>query len=328
MTEGVDAGPIAVTGAGGHLGANLVRRLLANGFRVEAIDRRRSAALDGLDVGFQQIDVRDRAALTAVYRGVEAVVHLAAKISVAGDPDGSVWSTNVEGAEASAAAALDAGVSRYVHVSSIHALSAGAAGLRIDESTPAPDDQAPVYDRSKAAGERAVLRLVEQGLNAVVLRPTGIIGPHDYEPSRMGRLIESIRRGRLRMVTAGRFDWVDGRDVSLAICSALDNGEPGETFLVPGTYASFSELGSLVAACAGSEARIREIPLGLVRPLGPISTRIAQRRPTLALPTTEAVKIVRESKPVNGERAAKTLGHRPRSLAESIEDIVAWHDGR
>ncbi len=315
---------IAVTGAGGHLGANVVRRLLADGRQVVAIDRAPGPALVGLDLDVRIIDVRDREALTELYRGMDAVIHLAAKISVAGDPDGSVWSTNVDGARSSAMAALHAGVDRYVHVSSIHALSAPLAGSTIDETSPPSPRRSPAYDRSKAEGERAVMAAVGQGLPAVVLRPTGIIGPHDYQPSRMGALLAGLRTGSLKAVTSGRFDWVDVRDVTDSVVSALDRGDHGDSFLLPGHYASFSELAELVVETTGSAARIREVPIGLLRPVGPLATLATRRRPGMPMPTTEAMKVIREAKPVSGELAAAVLLHRPRPLAETVADTIRW----
>ena len=92
------------------------------------------------------------------FDGVEVVYHLAAKISIAGDPDGSVRAINVDGVRNAASAALDAGVRRFVHVSSIHAFDCEQPGV-IDETSPrAVRPSLPAYDRSKAAGEGAPRR--------------------------------------------------------------------------------------------------------------------------------------------------------------------------
>ena len=315
---------LAVTGASGHLGANLVRRLLADDHDVVAIDLVRGPGLAGLDIDFRPVDVRDRPALESIYRGVDTVLHLAGRISVTGDPDGSVWSVNVDGAEASSRAALEAGVSRYVHVSSVHAQRATAPGDVIDETFPPPEPDAPAYDRSKAAGERLVATAVSKGLDAVIVRPTGIIGPVDHEPSPTGRFLSGLRTGRIRAVTAGGFDWVDGRDVADGIVAAAERGETGRAYLLSGTWASFSELSRMVNAAVGREGEARVVPLRLLRPLGAIGTPLMRRRPSLGLPTSEALRVIAEAKPVDGSLARDRLGHRSRPLPETVADVVRW----
>ena len=115
-----------VTGASGHLGGNVVRALVATGASVRAVDVRRGAALQGLDVEFVEGDVLDPSALQKAFAGAEFVLHLAAKISIAGDPDGSVRRVNVDGVRHVAEAALAAGVRRLVHCSSLHAYDVGS----------------------------------------------------------------------------------------------------------------------------------------------------------------------------------------------------------
>lgn len=175
-----------VTGASGHLGANLCRALLDGGARgsgsvprrrerVRAVDLRRGPGLGGLDVDFVAADVADPAGLRAALAGADVVYHLAARISIAGDPDGAVWRTNVAGARIAAEAALAAGARRFVHCSSLHAFDVAACrGRPVDESAPrATAAHLPVYDRSKAAGEAEVRRLADRGLDAVVVHPSG-----------------------------------------------------------------------------------------------------------------------------------------------------------
>lgn len=86
-----------VTGAYGLVGANLVRALLGQGVEVRAADVRRTDALDGLDVEHVEADVLDPKALAAAFDGADVVFHLAAIISIAGDPTGKVWEVNVDG---------------------------------------------------------------------------------------------------------------------------------------------------------------------------------------------------------------------------------------
>jgi len=162
---------VAVTGATGHVGSNLVRALQQRGDQVRVLIRDRADALAGLEVERVRGSVGDAEALQRLFAGVDVVYHLAAMISISGDPHGHVRATNVDGTRRVATAALAAGVRRMVHCSSVHAFDlyvpGGEGEQRVDESWPRVPDAAPhfAYDRSKAAGERALHEVIAAGLD-------------------------------------------------------------------------------------------------------------------------------------------------------------------
>ena len=129
-------GLVAVTGAAGHIGANLVRGLLAQGRRVRALVREHTAGIDGLPVEVVRCDVTDAEACRRALAGAQIVYHLAARISVGWDPPGPVEAVNLGGTRNVVEAALASGVQRLVHFSSIHAFSADPVDGVIDESRP------------------------------------------------------------------------------------------------------------------------------------------------------------------------------------------------
>ena len=140
------------------------------------------------------------------------VYHLAAVISVVGPLGGLVESTNVFGTRMVAEAARLAGVGRLVHCSSVHAFDTETSHHRPRSTRPAharPGPRLPAYDRSKAAGEDELRRVIDRGLDATIVNPTGVIGPADEAPSRMGAVLRALWRRRMMAVVAGGFDWVD-----------------------------------------------------------------------------------------------------------------------
>jgi len=314
------------------LGANVVRALIAAGETVRAVDVRRGAVLEGLDAEFVQGDVLDPATLVTAFAGAEFVLHLAARISIAGDPDGSVWQVNVDGVRHVAEAALVAGVRRLVHCSSVHAFDAAAIRGPVRESgLLATDPRLPAYDRSKAAGEGELRRIVDRGLDAVILNPTGMIGPVDPEPSRMGRVLLAMFRGRMPVTVGGAFDWLDVRDVAGALIAATDQGRTGENYLLGGHRATVTELGRLSAEVSGRK------PPRLVAPLAPVklaamaAVRVAgPRRAGRLLLTPESLHALETDPVVDHSKAAAELGYRPRPLRETLNDLHASFraDGR
>jgi dihydroflavonol-4-reductase len=314
-----------VTGASGHLGANVVRALVATGSPVRAVDLRRGAGLQGVETDFVEGDVTDPSVLTKAFTGAEFVLHLAAKISIAGDPDGSVRRVNVDGVRHVAEAALAAGVRRLVHCSSLHAYDVGAIDGPVRENgRRATDPALPAYDRSKAAGEAELRRVVDRGLDAVILNPSGMIGPVDPEPSRMGRVFLALFQARLPVTVRGAFDWVDVRDVAAALMAATEQGRTGENYLIGGHRASVAELARLSAAASGRTPPRLSAPLAPVKLAARAAVRVAgPRRAGRLLLTPESLHALATDPVVDCSKAAAELGYRPRPLAETVADLHA-----
>jgi len=312
---------VVVTGGSGYVGTNLVRALRDAGRRVRVVDLRPPADSDDPNVSWVRADVRDAAAMRDAVDGADGVFHLAAVISLVGGQRGRVASVNVDGVRAVGDAARAAGV-RMVHCSSVHAFDLSAGGGRpIDETHPATTDpRLPVYDRSKAAGQAAVLALVETGLDAVVVNPTGILGPRDDGPSRIGAGILALWRRRLPAVVDGGFDWVDVRDVVAGLLAAFERGRTGESYLLPGHRESAPDLIRL-AAEVGGVSMPRALPLGLLRPVAPLATLLGRVHDAPLLPTRDALHALVTFPHIDGTKAARDLDHHSRPLAETLRDL-------
>ena len=322
------SGLAVVTGAGGHLGGNLVRALLAQGQRVRAVDLRWTRALDGLELDWCEADLRDPASIRGALTGADIVYHLAAVISITGDPDGRVWSTNVGGVSTLAEAALDCGARRLVHCSSVHAFDAEICGGTLDEACPrSVRARLPVYDRSKAAGEAELRAWIERGLDAVVLNPTGLIGPHDFEPSRMGRFFLALRRREMRAVVDGAFDWLDVRDLAATLMAAASRGRRGESYLVAGHRLSMRELAEVAARVTGVRAPQVVVPMAVAQ-LGAWMLSARGRRFSESSPlfTSESLHALRNCPHIVSRKAELELGHQPRPAEATLSDLYCWFE--
>ncbi len=315
-----------VTGASGFVGGNLARELLARGISVRAADREPGPALEGLDVEFVAVDVLEPDSLRAAFAGTDVVFHLAAVISISGDPTGIVRRVNVEGPANAAAAALEQGVRRFVHCSSVHTFDLERCGPSLDERGPrSVADHCPAYDLSKQAGEAAVREVVARGLDAVIVNPTGVIGPFDYGPSRMGLTIKMLRSRKIPVNLGGGFDFVDVRDVAAGMLGAMERGRTGESYLLSGTRVSVKELGVLVSEASGVKPPRLDVPLRVVEPLAGVALRFA---PSGQIPlfTPDALHALRYSPTVSHWKASIELGYVSRAIHETIHDTVAWFD--
>jgi dihydroflavonol-4-reductase len=317
---------VAVTGASGHLGANLIRALLDDGHTVTALVRDDVRALEGLPVRRIQGDLFDPAALRRAFDGSEVCFHAAGMIAITRDPTGEVTRVNQQGPRAIVDACLETGVRRLVHVSSIHALSSHPAGASTNETRgPVDGDPKPsVYGCSKALGEREILEGVARGLDAVIVNPTAIIGPYDWKPSRMGRFILAIARGRMPALVEGGFNFVGAGDVAQGAIAAAKLGRKGERYLLSGSWRSVADLARQVARASGTKPPRIVVPAAIARIGAPIVEALARWTGASPLYTREAIRHLCDHREVDRGKAERELLYAPRPLEEAIAQTVAW----
>lgn len=193
---------ILVTGASGLLGSHLVDALVARGDAVRALllPGEDASRLEAQGVEISRGDLTDAASLVAATRGVSLVMNCGAKTGPWGDP-ALYEAINVRGLEALTRAAMDAGASRVVHVSSITVHGNDVRGTA-DETAPFHDEPNP-YTRTKIAGELLLQRMVaEEGAPVVIVRPGWIYGPRDA--ASFGRFAAMIQRGGMVVIGSGR----------------------------------------------------------------------------------------------------------------------------
>ncbi len=319
-------GLIVVTGATGHLGANLVKTLVDRGEQVRVLVRDPDPpALRGLDVERFSGDVRDEASVQRAFEGADLVFHLAALISIVGDMNGLVHETNVVGARNVARSALRKGVRRLVHFCSVHAFEQAPLDVPLDETRSRVNRaDAPAYDRSKAQGEAEVRKAIAEGLDAVILHPSGVIGPFDHRPSRMGQVFLDLYHRKLPSLVDGGFDWVDARDVANTAIAAAERGRTGESYLVSGHWKSVGELADLAHRVTGVPPPRLTSPMWLARLGAPFMERWAELTGREPLYTAESLLALRANRRYVRTKAERELGHDPRPTIESIRDIYRW----
>jgi dihydroflavonol-4-reductase len=316
---------VLVTGASGHVGGNLVRALLREGRTVRALVHHDTRAFEGLDPMLHQGDICNLEDVRAACRGVDVVYHLAAVISLSSSPGKNLRRVNVDGTRNVVRACLEQGVRRLIHMSSIHALNQHPLDTPVDESRGLLNaaHDAP-YDASKAEAEQQVWAGVGKGLDAVVLNPTGMIGPHDYRPSHFGEVLWALARGRLPALVAGGFDWVDVRDVCKAAMGAEKRAGCGQRYLLSGEWHSLAEMAALVARVSGVQPPHLVLPLWLAKlgfPFARFLFRMESGRP---LYTWVSLRALQGNPRVSHAKAARELGYHPRPISRTVEDTINW----
>lgn len=316
---------IALTGVTGHIGNVLCRLLIARGHEVTGLVRKESAAIKDLQITKVLGDVHSLDKLDELMQNADAVVHLAAIISLGGVTNKEIYSVNVGGTKNMLAAAQRNGVPRLYHVSSIHAHQSPGIGGTMNESTPYTDSTRKGYDHSKAEAEAAVIAARDAGLKTTIFNPTGVVGPYDFKPGFAGKAIIQLCERKVPMLTPLGYDWVDVRDVARAICTAIENRVENEKFLLPGAWRRLTELAAIIENHTGIRTPKRTAPFWLAKmglPFMSLYGKISGRPP---LYTAESLRTIREScNNVQKDHAAVILNHEPRPLEETVPDAIDW----
>lgn len=259
-----------VTGGTGLLGAHLLHHLISKGEKVRALKRENSSLKSVEDIFdfyqsnalFSQIewvigDVLDITSLEEAMNGCDFVYHCAATVSFAKRDKENMFKINIEGTANVVNVALKLKIKKFCHVSSTAALGESIENGKITEEKLWVDkSDKSNYAFSKKFSEMEVWRGIEEGLNAVIVNPSVIIGPGNEEKS-SAALFNKVKKG-LKYYTHGVNAFVDARDVAEIMVKLMKSEIHSERFLAIGENISFKELFEQIARNLNRPAPHRE----------------------------------------------------------------------
>jgi nucleoside-diphosphate-sugar epimerase len=322
---------ILLTGANGHLGANLLRRLLAEGAAVRVLLRPDSdnSTVDGLDVERAFADLRDPASLTAATKGAATIYHCAAQVSTVSGGEQQIFVNNVLGTRNLLRAALENGVRRVVVSGSLSAIG-HRADRPTDENEPFnPFERHLPYSVSKAAVEHECLKAAMDGLDVVTAVSCAILGPYDFKPSRMGEVFAKYANGRLRAYVPGGFEFVAARDIVEGHILAMNKGRAGQKYIFSTQFMTFDALFDLYRDITGRSKPLRLPPavMSVAAEMGEFVYRrfLPGRRQLL---TPAAVRILGMGRHADTGKAQRELGYRPTAIVEAVREAYEWFVAR
>ena len=321
---------VLVTGGAGHVGNNVVRALLEDGHEVRCLIRSDDEALEGLNVERVTGDLLNRDSLRASLSGMEAVIHSAAFVGLNQSEAEKMHAINVEGTRTLLEESDAAKVRRFVHFSSVHGLRQGPFDEPLTETNAladSPEDHP--YDRTKAQAERLILNHSNDGLKTCVLNPTAILGPHDYKPSRLGKVVRALGNGEMPVLVDSGFDFVDVRDVAQATVVALQSEHHRERFLLGGRWTSFQTLAQTANRAAGKKTPRLFLPLKFaksVAPLGDFWSGVTGK--SVSFSRGSLYMLVHQNPNVDSGKAKRELDYTPRNFEETVKDTLTWWEGR
>jgi nucleoside-diphosphate-sugar epimerase len=313
-----------ITGSTGFVGRNLIEQLLAEGWRVTALYRSESKIepLRQLDVQWVQGNITDATSLEkAIPQGVDAVFHVAGNTNVWSPRNAQQTRDNVNGTRNMVAAALKRKAKRLIHTSSF--LAYGFHQETITEETPSTAAESGIhYFHTKRLAELEILQGIEQGLDAVIINPSNIMGPYDRH--NWAQLFTLIHLGRLPGVPSGRGSFCHVREVARAHIAAYQEGRTGHNYLLGGVDATYLELVGRIGKMLNREVPTKATPSWLLRLLGRLSlwgSYVTRKEPDL---TPEKAAIVTGTLFCSSEKAERELGYRKAPLETMLRDCHEW----
>lgn len=335
-----------ITGAGGHLGSTLLRMLKDRDVEVCALLLPQEKAAvqadniryvrgdvcrpDTLEALFTRADIAHEAdiaykAMGQVPSEEVIVIHGAGIISISRHVTAPVYEVNVNGTKNMIDMSIKHHVDRFVYVGSVHAIPELLAGRKIEEAEEfSPDLVVGAYAKTKAEATQAVLDAVKDGLPAVVVQPSGIIGPYDKGNNHLVQMVRDYMQGRITVCVKGGYDFVDVRDVAQGCLLAAEKGRTGRCYILSGKYCTIRDLLSSVGKPYGKKP-LPVIPLFLARLAAPVNELIAKWRGKRPLYTAYSLYTLTSNSNFSNKRAMRELGYCARPLEETIRDTAAWN---
>lgn len=327
--------PVIVTGAAGHVGANLVRRLLDDGTRVRVLLRHEdnNEAMKGLAVEQAFGDIRDLDDTRRAFAGCQGIYHCAAKISTI---EGNrahrreVYECNVIGTRNVLQAARDVEAGRVVVTGSF-----SAVGYNLDDSSAPSDEKMQFYpmertmpyERSKSLVELECWRAAAAGQDVVVATCCAVVGGADFLPSRLGRTLCDYSNRRLHAYVDGGFEFVAARDIVQGHLLCMRRGRSGEKYIFSTEYKTISEILDLFEDVSAIPRPRGRIPVRMMLVFAEATSYYLSRyHPSFPQRFTPgAIRLLKKRRHADIGKAKRELGYQPTSIRDAVHEAYAFH---
>lgn len=242
---------VLVTGGTGFLGSYIIKHLIEKGYKVRAIRRGTKTpawiAKEIVDaVEWVEGDILDLISLEDAMESIDTVIHSAATVSFLKKDRAAMYHTNIEGTANVVNIALEKNIKRFVHISSVAALGRTATGGHVNEEKKWEESKVNThYAISKFKAELQVWRGIGEGLNAVILNPSTILGYGDWHSS-SSAIFKNVYEG-FKWYTSGINGFVDVEDVAKATFLLMESNITEQRFVVNGDTWSFKQLQDTIA---------------------------------------------------------------------------------
>jgi nucleoside-diphosphate-sugar epimerase/catechol 2,3-dioxygenase-like lactoylglutathione lyase family enzyme len=320
---------VLVTGATGLVGSHLALDLSLRGQKVVAL-KRKSSDLTALKnvfrahpglyeaLNFVDADLLDVPSLSNAYSGTSKVYHCAGVVSFDPADAREMAKINIEGTANIVKLCIEKKIEKLCYVSSVSAINRVTEDATIDENTPwKVSKENTRYAETKRISENIVWKGMEQGLKAVIVNPTIILGPGDWQKG-SSAMFQQVWQG-LKFYPRGTGGFVDVRDVSKAMIELMESNASGERFIINGENLSYKKVFELIANNLGKpkpSIAANKLILNYAWRVAAIKKRLIHANPLITKETTNtASKSIRFS----NEKVTSTIDIKFRPVEEAVQ---------
>lgn len=320
-------GRVFITGATGMLGQTLIEELFRSGHEEIAAFVVKGDKLEReLPPSVERLygNILDTNSISSALKEGDAVLHLAALVSLEAKDNEKMRLVNVLGTQNVVDAAFEKGCSKFVYVSTSHVLGYKKTGLILESDFGGKTENIGAYETTKKEATAYVFQKAKEGLNASVVFPSGIIGDRDFGRGPVTTMLAQLASGKIPFFVKGGYAFVDVHDVARVIIAAMEKGRPGEGYLASGGYMSLEDIDLAVHRRYPHLKKSRLIPMWLAYfslPFMILRERFLKKK---ALYTYMSLKTVRTKAFFSTEKTTKELGIVFTPLQESIDRCLAF----
>ncbi|MDJ0689358.1 MAG: NAD-dependent epimerase/dehydratase family protein [Xenococcaceae cyanobacterium MO_188.B32] len=319
-----------VTGGSGFVGANLVRLLLQQGYKVRVLVRPTSCLdnLKSLEVEIVEGNLND-SDLSQKIKGCHLLFHVAAHYSLWQKDKQALYLNNVLGTRNIFAAASQAKVERIVYTSSVAAIGVGENGQAVDETYQSPVEKLiGHYKKSKYWAEREAVKAVELGQDIVIVNPSTPIGAWDIKPTPTGNIIVRFLQRKMPFYLNTGLNLIDVRDVAWGHLLALEKGKTGDRYILGNCNLTLKALLEKLAAITNIPAPNKIIPYPIPYTAAWIDEKILTllgKKPSVPL---DGVRMARQKMYYDATKAKEELGLPQSPIEPALERAIAWFQNK
>lgn len=318
-----------VTGGNGYLGYVLVNELIKRKLEpitVIALPNDNIDKLKNLNLNIEIGNILDKEFLRNVINEGDVVFHLAGIVDIGSAKNKIIYDVNVGGVKNIVDVCIEKNVEKLIYSSSVHTIDPLENGETMNEPNSfSIENLVGDYAKSKAMATEYVLNKANSNeLNAVVIYPSGMIGPFDHAISNFGQVVLDYINRKLTAYVKGGYNFVDVRDVADGIIKAYYYGRQGEGYILSCETIDLKTLFTILNEKLGRKKLPNKLALWFVKMLVPFAElhyKIRKKKPIFSSYSLYTLNV---NSNFSYEKAKKELGFNPRSLKESLSDMVDW----
>ncbi len=307
-----------VTGATGHIGNNLVKRLIGLNQKVRILTRRVDESIDNLQAEYKIGDVFNREFLLENINSEDVVIHLAGVIDVKNNKKEQTMKINYEGTKLITDICIEKKVKRYIYFSSVDCIYKENDEEVFEPTKIYPDKFIDNYSYSKALATEYVMEArTNTDVSIDIVYPSAVIGTNDFKPSSIGNVVSDIIDGKMQFGIKGGYNFVDVDDVVNATISIINNELEGD-YLLTGTNVTVYELYDKVNEQLNRKKKTMHIPLLIVKLFIPFTPYLSKF----------VLKTIMENHNYNNQKMIEILKIQPTSFEDTLKKTIKFFEER